>query len=96
MFDLSRLTDTFSGLFGQAAEAASSATGLADILARNGLDPSVLEGLDQTQIMDLLAGQGIDLASLAPGELAGVLEQFGITGDLPVGLDNIGFNGGDR
>ncbi len=68
MFDLSRLTDTISGLVGAlGSDAVAQAQSLPEILQNIGLDPSTLTGLSESEIGSLLASYGVDISPVRRG-----------------------------
>lgn len=83
MFDFSRLTESLSGLFGNAPVADSPMSGDAMSLLQNaGLDPGLLEGLTQHQLFEMLAQYGIDPAQLGADQLAQLLPNIGVDPQL--------------
>jgi hypothetical protein len=65
-----KLSQAFGGgqlseLAGQALQAGS----ITDLLANAGIDPALLDGLNQEELMGLLANAGIDPAALTEGQL---------------------------
>jgi hypothetical protein len=92
VFDLSKITDVVSSLFGQAAQ-----QGLPQDLMQHveslGIDLTALQGMEPGQIMEHLASQGIDLAGLDPAQisqLAAQLGESGIGGQLAEWISNRG------
>ncbi len=85
MFDLGKLSDAVSSLFGAAAGQAG-AGGILEQLDSLGIDPAGLQGLDAGQIGDLLANHGIDLTSIEPGQIAELAQQLGGGNELAAGL----------
>ena len=85
MFDLSRLTEVVSGLFGgTAATELLQGSELINVLNNAGIDPSQLAGLGEGQITDLLAEHGIDPSQFAAADLQSLASEFGL-GDHLVG-----------
>jgi hypothetical protein len=83
MFDLSRLSETFSGLLGgNAAQQALQSLGVDDLLQRAGLDANQLEGLDQNQVLGLLAQHGIDLSQLGADQLNELASRLGVPEEI--------------
>lgn len=79
MLDFSRFTEAFADLIGGAAGAAGDSGGpLADLIASAEIDPAMLDGLSASEIIDLLAQNGIDVAQLAPDQIQEVLAQLGV------------------
>lgn len=79
MFDFSRAFDIVSAALGgttAAAEAGAADDALAT-LTRAGIDPAMLEGLTQNEIVQLLGQHGLDPAALAGDRLAELAAQFG-------------------
>ena len=85
MFDIGKLSDAVSSLFGAAAGQAG-AGGLLQQLDSLGIDPAGMEGLDASQIGDFLASHGIDLASIEPGQITELAQQLGGGNELAAGL----------
>lgn len=80
MFDFSKLTDTVFGLLGGAtSESTEQSGGIRDLLQQAGLDPSLLEGLDQTQIFELLSQHGIDPSQLGADQINELARNFGVS-----------------
>lgn len=81
MLDLSKFTDAMASFFGAAAASATEATGpgaLIDLLSNAGIDPSILAGLSESQIADVLAEHGIDVGQLGGDQITALLETFGL------------------
>ena len=73
MFDLSRITDVIGNLLGgQPVQETLAGGGLAELLAKAGIDVSILDGLKPGEITDLLAQNGIDLSQVPESEIAGL------------------------
>lgn len=78
MLDFSRLT-TLLELAGSALQGRSDEPlGLLDLIQSAGLDPSVLGGLGEGEILALLNEQGIDVSQLTAGDIGEVLEGLGL------------------
>ncbi len=82
MIDFGRLTDTIGGFLSGNAQQAVEATGLAEMLANAGLDPALLDGLSQDEILSLLQQYGIDPSVIDPNQLSEMLQGTGIGGGL--------------
>jgi hypothetical protein len=81
MFDFSRLTDTISGFLGGGQDAGQLG-GIQEVLQNAGLDPSLLQGLDQAQIFDLLSQYGIDPSQLGADQINELVQNFGVSEHL--------------
>ena len=78
MFDLSKLTETVGGLFGNSSVAETLQSGVgSELMQRLGIDPTALEGLAPDQILDLLQQHGIDPSQLAPDQISELLQSLG-------------------
>lgn len=85
MFDLSRLTETITGLASSLASGpAEPSSNLGDILQNAGLDPSVLQGLSESEVATLLAGYGIDISDIAQTDITQFIEGLGLSEGLDV------------
>jgi hypothetical protein len=83
MFDLSKVSETLSGLFGNgAAPGVIRSSGVLDLLQNAGIDPSLLEGLDQAQILELLSQHGVDPSLLGTDQINELLHNFAIPEQL--------------
>lgn len=83
MVDFSRLMEVVGGFFSAQSEGTGGALGgIAELLAERGLDPNVLEGLSQSEVLSFLAEQGIDLAGLDPQQVDGLLQSLGLEGGV--------------
>lgn len=86
MIDLGRLAESVGSLLG--GNATEQVTGdLMSRLSEIGVDPSMFEGLDATQIVERLNELGIDLGNIDPTQLTNFVEQFQ-GGDLASGAMN--------
>lgn len=81
MFDFSRLTKMISG-FIDGGRNADQSGGIQEILQNAGLDPNLLEGLDQAQIFDLLSQYGIDPSQLGAAQINELVQNFGASEQL--------------
>lgn len=83
MFDFGKITDALGGLLtGQSQSNPAEAAGIADLLAQAGIDPALLDGLSQEEILGLLQQHGIDLGHLDPAQLGELLQGSDIAGNL--------------
>lgn len=82
MFDVSRIKDALGSLFSGSVQQTLNAAGLADMLAQAGVDPTMLAGLDQQEIMSLLQQYGIDPNLIDPGQLGELIQSSGVGGPI--------------
>ncbi len=83
MFDFAKLTDTVSRLLGgTAVDITEQSGGIHDLLQNAGLDPGLLQGLDQTQIFELLSQYGIDPSQLGADQINELAQTFGVSEHL--------------
>lgn len=83
MLDFSRITEVVTDLIGGAASTAGESGGpLADLIASTGLDPAMLDGLGATEVLDLLAQNGIDVGQLAPDQIQELLGGLGVDASI--------------
>lgn len=79
MIDFQKLTEEIQGFFSDTSRSMPPQAGpLVDLLISSGLNPTLLDGLSQNEIVDLLAQHGIDPAQLNPDQLAGLAQAFGL------------------
>lgn len=83
MFDFSRLTETITDLVGSFTSQSEQGTSVLDALQSAGLDPSVLTGLSEAEIANLLEGIGVDPAQIAEGQIGELLASVGLDSNLP-------------
>ena len=82
MFDLTKITETITGLISGAQQSPLDAGGITDLLSNAGIDPSMLDGLNQEEILGLLQQHGIDPSQLDVGQIIEVLQTASIGGNL--------------
>lgn len=99
MLDFARIMDYIGGLLspGGVAETLQQG-GLSDLLQNAGINASMLDGLTQTEILDLLGQHGIDLSALPTGDLQELLQSFGANEGLGSLVTSMleGETGGER
>lgn len=76
MFDFGRLVETVTSMVGGAA-ADNGVDAIMQRLGDFGIDPSMLQGLDATQIMDVLSQHGVDLSQFDASQLTDLVGQLG-------------------
>jgi hypothetical protein len=77
MLDFDNIGRMLGGFLGGPARDIAQGADLHEILANAGLDLSMLEGLDQAQILELLQQHGLDPSALAGTDLGSLLDQSG-------------------
>lgn len=78
MFDFSRITDAISSFMSSPAVPYAGESGAApQLLADLGIDPALLDGLNQGEILGLLEQHGIDPSQLAGDQLAELFQHAG-------------------
>jgi hypothetical protein len=83
MFDFGKITDAIGGLLSGQSQANPAQTGgITDLLAQAGIDPALLDGLSQEEIIGLLQQHGIDLGHLDPAQLSELFQGTDIAGNL--------------
>jgi hypothetical protein len=83
MIDLSNLKGTISQLFNTDPATQSGELGsLIGLLQSAGIQPDMLQGLDQAQILELLAQHGIDPGQFDFSQLNEALQGSGISDQL--------------
>ncbi len=82
MFDLGKLTETIGGLFSGGAGPAELEGGLVQLLSNAGIDPALLDGLNQEEIMNLLSQHGIDPGTLDLSQISNLVQENGLGGNL--------------
>lgn len=83
MFDLGKITDAIGGLLsGQTQAAQTEGGGIAELLASAGIDPALLDGLSQEEIIALLQQYGIDPGLIDPAQLGELFQNNDIAGNL--------------
>lgn len=83
MFDFGKITDAIGGLLSSQSQAnPAEAGGLGDLLAQAGIDPALLDGLSQEEILGLLQQHGIDLGHLDPAQLGELFQGSNIAGNI--------------
>lgn len=79
VFDFGRITDAISSLMsGAAAQQAMQAGSAADVLSSLGLDPALLDGLSQSEILARLEQHGIDPAQLGADQIQALMQNVEI------------------
>lgn len=82
MFDFGKITDALGGLFSNSpAQVPSDVGGITELLANAGIDPALLDGLSQDEILGLLQQHGIDTSLLDPNQLTELM-QGNLSGSL--------------
>jgi hypothetical protein len=83
MIDMSRAFETVTALFGGGPQAEDGGPAhLSAALSSAGIDPTVLQGLPQGQIAELLAKHGVDPSALAGQPLSDLVSH--LAGDHPL------------
>ncbi len=83
MFDLSKITETIGGLISGAQQQSPVEVGsIADLLNTAGIDPAMLDGLNQDEILNLLQQYGIDPSQLDVSQLSELLQSTGVGNGL--------------
>lgn len=78
MFDFSRITDAISSFMSSPAGSHAGESGAAPQLLEDlGIDPALLDGLNQGEILGLLEQHGIDPAQLGGDQLAELFQHAG-------------------
>ena len=76
MFDLSKITDAIGGLLsGSQTQTPQEGSGITELLGNAGIDPTLLDGLSQDEIMNLLQQYGIDPSQLDLGQVSELLQK---------------------
>jgi uncharacterized protein YidB (DUF937 family) len=82
MFDFGKITEALGGLFSNSqAQVPSDVGGIMELLSNAGIDPSLLDGLNQDEILGLLQQHGIDTSLLDPSQLTELM-QGNVSGSL--------------
>jgi len=82
MFDFGKITEALGGLFSNSqAQVPSDVGGIMELMSNAGIDPALLDGLSQDEILGLLQQHGIDTNLLDPGQLTELM-QGNISGSL--------------
>jgi uncharacterized protein YidB (DUF937 family) len=82
MFDFGKITEALGGLFSNSqAQVPSDVGGIMELMSNAGIDPALLDGLSQDEILGLLQQHGIDTNLLDPGQLSELM-QGNISGSL--------------
>ena len=83
MFDFGKITDAIGGLLSNGqSQLPEGAGGIAQILQNAGVDPALLDGLNQEEVLAFLQQQGIDTSAIDPGQIMQLLQHSGVTGNL--------------
>ena len=81
MFDFGKITEALGGLFSNSQAQVPSDVGGIMELSNAGIDPSLLDGLNQDEILGLLQQHGIDTSLLDPSQLTELM-QGNVSGSL--------------
>ncbi len=82
MFDFGKITEALGGLFSNSqAQVPSDVGGIMELISNAGIDPALLDGLNQDEILGLLQQHGIDTSLLDPSQLTELM-QGNVSGSL--------------
>lgn len=76
MFDFGRIIDTVTSMVGGAG-ANNGVDSIVQSLGESGIDPSMLQGLDATEIMNVLSQHGVDLSQFDASQLTDLVGRLG-------------------
>lgn len=83
MFDFSKITDAIGGLLSNGQnQLPEGAAGITQMLEQAGVDPALLNGLNQEEIFALLQQYGIDPSLIDPAQISELLQGSDIAGSL--------------
>ncbi len=82
MFDLSKAIEFIGTGLGGTSAMAHQGPNLADLLGSAGIDPALLSGLSESDILSVLSEHGIDPAAIAGGQLDELLANLPQAGGL--------------
>lgn len=83
MLDISRITETVATLFsGSQQQSPLNSASIAELLSNAGIDPALLDGLSQEEIVALLQQHGIDPSAIDVGQLADLVHGTEVGGSI--------------